>query len=286
MFWKLRMIYRALYQWSAQSLQFNNRVDVELLERLSPIDRYVVFSGLGTGHGLFHPSYVDWRARRITKILEIYGLDYFKGKRILELGCGHGDIGAFFAELGADVVCLDGRAQNVNFARLKHRKIPNLKFEQFNLENDFSHVGKFDLVINFGLIYHLKNVEDHLRCCFSTADDVVLETVVLDSTDPSRIVFCDEKKDVDEEALEGVGSRPSPHFIERIAEENGFACTRYFTRDLNSGDTFSYDWKHRNNERGAGSRDFSLRRFWRFTKLMATHASCHLTPVFMAAMAA
>ena len=37
------------------------------------------------------------------------GFDFFKGKKILELGAGHGDIGAFFAELGADVLCLDGR---------------------------------------------------------------------------------------------------------------------------------------------------------------------------------
>jgi 2-polyprenyl-3-methyl-5-hydroxy-6-metoxy-1,4-benzoquinol methylase len=69
---------------------------------------------------------------------KFYGVDFFKGKKVLELGCGHGDIGAFFADLGADVLCLGGRIQNINFAKLKHRKVANLKFVQFNLENDFS----------------------------------------------------------------------------------------------------------------------------------------------------
>ena len=57
----------------------------------------------------------------------MYGIDYFKNKNVLELGGGHGEIGAFFAELGANVLCLDGREQNVNFANLKHRKLNNFK---------------------------------------------------------------------------------------------------------------------------------------------------------------
>ncbi|MBN9590185.1 MAG: hypothetical protein BGN85_11420 [Alphaproteobacteria bacterium 64-11] len=264
--WRLLTIKNALAIWSAQTLQVRNRLDLEMLECLSPIDRYVVYSGVLSNRALFDPSYAGWRLARLNKMLEIYGIDYFRGRKVLELGAGHGDIGAFLADLGADVLCLEGRIQNVNFARLKHRKVSGVRFERFNLEEDFSRFGRFDLIVHFGLLYHLRHVDDNLKCCFSMTDDVVMETAVLDATDPQRIVYCDERKDVEEEALDGTGSRPSPFYVERIAGESGFTVQRYFSPDLNSGDYFYYDWKHLNNERGAGSGDFRLRRFWRFQR--------------------
>jgi SAM-dependent methyltransferase len=259
---KLKRVSRGLVGWIDRS---SSRVDLESLEcSLSPIDKYVVYSGIINKAGLFDPSYEDWRVRRLNKILEIYGVDFFKGKKILEVGCGHGDIGAFFADLGADVLCLDGRIQNINFATLKHRKVANLKFVQFNLENDFSHFGRFDLIIDFGLIYHLRNVEGHLKACFAAANDIVMETVVCDSTDPNKVLLCTERRVIDEESLEGMGSRPSPFYLERIARENNFNFDRYFTGDLNAGSQFCYDWAHKNDNRLGD--DFRLRRFWRLTK--------------------
>jgi SAM-dependent methyltransferase len=257
-----RRVYKGLAGWVDQSAA---RVDLESLEcNLSPIDKYIVYSGIANKQGLFDPSYEIWRVRRFNKLLEIYGIDFFLGKKILELGCGHGDIGAFFADLGSEVLCLDGRIQNINFAKLKHRRVKNISFVQFNLENDFSHFGRADLIIDFGLIYHLRNVDQHLKSCFATADDMVVETVVCDSTDPNKIAFCEERREIDEEALEGTGSRPSPFYIERIAKENNFTVTRHFTADLNAGSQYSYDWAHKNNDSlGEG---FRLRRFWRFTK--------------------
>ena len=82
---------------------------------------------------------------------------------------------------------------NINFARLKHRKLSNIRFAECNLENDFTQFGKFDLIIDFGLIYHLKDVEEHLRRCFKMSNDIIVETVVCDPTDPKTIFYCDEK---------------------------------------------------------------------------------------------
>jgi len=233
---------------------------------LSPIERHILWSYSFSNDGLFHCNYDDWKVKRINKILDLYDIEWFKGKKILELGSGHGDIGAFLAALGADVMALDGRRKNVNFAKLKHRNVENLKCLSCNLEQDFSQFGKFDLVINFGLLYHLKNAEKHLECCFKAADEILFETVVCDSTDPHKIFFIDEteeNKTTDEGTLEGTGCRPSPAYIERIASANNFDVMRYFDSDLNSGDQFIYNWEHKNDERLG---DFRLRRFWRFTK--------------------
>ena len=160
-----------------------------LVSSMPPVDRYIALSIAHNNHGLFHYSYEDWRLKRINKILELYGIEFFENKTVLELGGGHGDIGAFFADLGARVLCLDGRAQNVNFARLKHRNIHNFQCRQFDLETDFSEFGKFDLIINFGLIYHLKNVNKHLECCFRMSDDILIESVFATRSIRKRLNF-------------------------------------------------------------------------------------------------
>src|SRR5210317_1310570 len=91
----------------------------------SPVDRHILLSYALSNEGLFHYSYDDFKVKRINKILDLYDLDWFQGKKVLELGGGHGDIGAFLAEIGAEVLTLDGRRKNVNFAKLKHRHIAN-----------------------------------------------------------------------------------------------------------------------------------------------------------------
>lgn len=227
---------------------------------LSPIDRHVALHTAIRTDAIFAVSYAYWRTARINKLLEIYGVDYFPGKRILELGSGLSDIGAFFAELGAEVMCLEGRQETVTFARLKHRNVKGLAIHQFDLEQDFTRFGRFDLVVNFGLLYHIKGVDDHLARCFGTAREVVLETVVCDSLDPHRILYVEEPSSVLEQSLHGVGSRPSPFYVERVAREHGFQVDRHFTSDLNFRDRFIYDWPHKDD----GSHgDWKKRRFWR-----------------------
>lgn len=228
---------------------------------MSPVDRHVTLSLATRDDAIFAVSYADWRTKRINKLLELYGVDWFAGKRVLELGSGLSDIGAFFADLGAEVVCLEGRQETVTFARLKHRDVPRLTIAQCDLEGDFSQYGRFDLIIHFGLLYHIREVDAHMARCFDLADEVVLESVVCDSTDPECILYVPEPAQVAEQSLHGVGSRPSPFYVERLAAERGFAADRHFTADLNHKNMYIYDWPHRNDESHG---DWRKRRFWRF----------------------
>lgn len=158
------------------------------------------------------------------------------------------------------MLSLEGRIVNVSLAQLKNSKIKNYKCIQFNLENDFSEFGKFDLIINFGLIYHLKNVEKHLNCCAQMSDEILLEGGVCDSTDPSKIILVNDPEGNDE-SLNGLGSRPGPYFIERIFENNNFEVIRCFSKDLNS-EYYVYDWEHKNDN----SVFTDKRRFWNFKR--------------------
>jgi len=259
-------VWRKLRQGTAAALsQARDRSDLLTIDLTwTPIDRHLAHVALSNRDGLFHHSYHDWRTRRIEKLLELYGADYFIGRSILELGCGHAEIGAFFADLGANVLAVDGRAKNINYARLRHRNVGRLRLEVHDLETDFTSLGNFDLIINFGLLYHLRDVGTHLRRCFSLTDDLVLETVVCDSQDPDLVLLRDENANAEEEALRGTGSRPSPFFIERLSAENGFSIERIFSGDLNSGKQFCYDWQHRND--GSPNDDLVNRRFWRFRR--------------------
>ncbi|MGN6375792.1 MAG: class I SAM-dependent methyltransferase [Sphingomonas sp.] len=250
---------------AAMMSQARDRSDLLQIESaLPPVERHLARTALLNGHGLFHHSYRDWRTRRIEKLLELYGIDFFIGRKVLELGCGHAEIGAFFADLGAEVLAVDGRMRTINHARLRHRCVPRLQFAVCDLEQDFSSLGRFDLIINFGLLYHLRDVAAHLGCCFALADDMVLESVVCDSTDPHLVILRDEDPELEEEALHGTGSRPSPFFIERVAAEHGFSIERVFSSDLNSGRQFCYDWEHKDD--GSPHDDFVNRRFWRFRR--------------------
>jgi 2-polyprenyl-3-methyl-5-hydroxy-6-metoxy-1,4-benzoquinol methylase len=225
-----------------------------------PIDEFTFMSYATRRDGLFDGSYDEWRARRVQKLLGIYGGEYFRGKRVLELGAGHGDIGALFASLGAAVTCVDGRPENLEFGRLKHRRVDGLTFELIDLEHDFRSLGSFDLIIHFGLLYHLPNPEEHLKLCFEMCDEMVLESLVCDSRDAQRVVVIEERAEVNEEAVGGRGCRPSPFFIERVATESGFRIERHFTADLNSKEAI-YDWEHADDDASDG---WWRRRFWRF----------------------
>jgi protein-L-isoaspartate O-methyltransferase len=235
---------------------------------LSPIDRHITLQTADRTDALYDITYPQWRTTRIAKLLEIYGIEHFKDLRILELGAGLCEIGAFFAELGAKVTCLEGRKEQVDIAKLKHRNIPNLRIEVCDLEGDFSNFGKFDLILHFGLLYHLKNVDENLRSCFGMADEIVLETVVCDSDDPHMLVTMPGRAEVIEESPHGHACRPSPAYVERLATEAGFSVERHFTSDLNASDgQFVYDWEPKYD---GNLGDFHLRRFWRFRRKTAS----------------
>ena len=66
-----------------------------------------------------------WRKVRVKKIEDVLGQDWFKGKKILELGAGFGNVGLYFKSLGADVTMSDARSKCLE-AILKKDKDANV----------------------------------------------------------------------------------------------------------------------------------------------------------------
>ena len=53
---------------------------------MSPVERHIYFNTIFDDTNIFGSHYLKWTMKRINKVIELYGLDFFKNKRILELG--------------------------------------------------------------------------------------------------------------------------------------------------------------------------------------------------------
>ncbi|MCX5919955.1 MAG: hypothetical protein NTW61_01320 [Candidatus Melainabacteria bacterium] len=82
----------------------------------------------------FSGHYTDWTIKRVRRIIQQFGADFFQGKRILDLGCGYGHVGSLFAHLGATVVYSDAREA---YAEEVLKRDPSGTFVRADLDNEF-----------------------------------------------------------------------------------------------------------------------------------------------------
>lgn len=202
--------------------------------------------------------HADWQTNRINFILSYYPKEFFEGKRILELGAYNGYIGAYFSEMGADVFCLEGREENINNIKTDY---PFLKVEQANLDTDIWNWGEWDIIINFGLYYHLEKFhKKHLINCINNSKLMFFETLIFDSYD-NEIFFRDESNDkfYKDQSLSDIGGTPSTKYVEDIFDylSNKITYKKYTDKILN-GNCHHYDWIDKNSK----VFDKFARRFW------------------------
>lgn len=123
--------------------------------------------------------YEDWTKKRIEKIINIFGKDWFQNKKILELGACHGDIGIELLKLGADVTFSDARPEHLEDLKTK---LSALHFDPttliINQEEDYNLNKKFDLILHLGLLYNLENWQNDLKSALTHTNVMILESVV------------------------------------------------------------------------------------------------------------
>jgi len=201
----------------------------------------------------FKEHYVKWRDQRIRCIVDHYGKDFFKGKKLLELGCGYGDIGAYFAKLGAKVTCLDARQEHLEVLK---RRYPFLKAVQADLDNEWPFKkDEFDIILHLGTLYHLQYVDRPLVDVCQSTKHLVLETEVCDSDDPEMIIYTKERGY--DQAFNKTGIRPSGAYIEKILKICGMKFKRLKTSNYDTED-HKYNWEIRNT----GKWQHGLRRLY------------------------
>jgi cyclopropane fatty-acyl-phospholipid synthase-like methyltransferase len=186
-------------------------------------------------------EYVELRKNRIKAIVDNFGVEWFKDKKVLELGCGHAEIGNAFYELGANVTSTDARAEHLEVV---NERYPQLHTVLCNLNDDWPFDNDYDFIINTGILYHLENYETFLKHCFQSCENMFLESIVTDFKNPNYVIYSSEGGE--DQAFLGIGCHPSEANIEKIIKENHFTFKRCFKSELNAG-IHLFDWKRENS---------------------------------------
>ena len=188
---------------------------------------------------LFGGFFNEWRLKRVEKLEFIFGVDWFNKKTILELGCGHGHIGLYLETLGADVTFCDARQSNLNAVLKKNQ---NAKTILINNENIWDLKKKFDLVIHFGLLYHVENWRQDLKIALNHGKYIALESAINTFKENIEIKIKNTSYNFDEYgSINKKKFYPSLKLIEGLIKKLKYKAKRYDTKFLNIANNFVYN---------------------------------------------
>jgi FkbM family methyltransferase len=137
----------------------------------------------------------------------------------LDAGCGIGFFSETLRESGLQVHAFDGRAENVEEAR---KRFPQIPFEQGDIESsEIRRLGEFDLVLCFGLLYHLENPLRAIRHLRSLTGKVLLLESMCLPTDDLRFLLREEPDSADQ-SLTDLAFYPSEGSITKMLLRAGF----------------------------------------------------------------
>ena len=172
-----------------------------------------------------------------------------QGKRVLDAGCGVGHHAPFYTSRGCRVVGIDGRPENIEEMRQRYPQVEGIvgDFQTLDLEA----LGSFDVVHCLGLLDQLDSPVEALRrlarvCC----GQLLLETIVCDA-DRAVMLLADEVGSANQ-ALAGLGCRPSPSFVAMALDRLGFPYVYGTTMPPQHPD-FQFEWRNNFEARRDGA---------------------------------
>jgi SAM-dependent methyltransferase len=168
-----------------------------------------------------HPAQADFMAAR----REFLGrfLPQWKQKlglrTVLDVGCGVGYFAASLRDMGFEVSAVDAREANITEARRRH---PGIAFHVADVEDpQLTALGPFDVVLSFGLLYHLENPFRTMRILQALTGKLLLvESICLPQETPMLLLF-DEPAGEDQ-SLRAVSCYPSEGALIKMAFRSGF----------------------------------------------------------------
>src|SRR5579864_1823252 len=165
----------------------------------------------------------------IAELKAVLGLE-----TALDAGCGVGFFAQILQECRLRVRAFDGRMENVAEAR---KRFPGISFGQGDIENrGILALGKFDLTLCFGLLYHLENpmlAIRHLRAL--TGKGLLLESMCIPGSG-AGMVWREEPPAADQ-SLTDIALYPSEACLVKMLYRAGFAAV-YRVAELPDHDDF------------------------------------------------
>jgi hypothetical protein len=210
---------------------------------------------------MHYSFYENHKNKRVSKIIEILGVDWFKDKTILELGACHGDVGIEFTKLGSHVTFADARIENLKEIEDKIQN-PDIRIIDQNFAYNLKQ--RFDLVLHLGTLWHLQFWYNDLYYALSHSDLMILETRVLPIK--TNIGLFQKRK-----VNQYVGTTDyipvlTQNDIEKRIVELNHTYTRYDDSSLNINESeenisMVYDWDELNHY-SANNKSIHHRRLW------------------------
>lgn len=208
-------------------------------------------------NGLEYDSgYYEWQTKRIKFILKTLGNDFFNGKKILELGCFKGGISKIIHNLikdtGGELTSVEGYLDNFNYCKKKYPEINFIHYDLDSSNDEWIFNSQYDIIIHWGLLYHLRYPENSINKCLQHCDKLLLETLIVDSN--TSCIYIPEKNIWGtDQSIHEIGTRFNTTFVENMF--NNLKFIRYDNSELNSKSQPIYDWLPSNNGE-------IYRRFW------------------------
>jgi SAM-dependent methyltransferase len=136
------------------------------------------------GHGVFtrEPGQVgtaEFMIHGLTQVISDLGRRPLRDLRVLDLGCHEGGYSIELARQGCTVVGIEGRRANIAKARFAAEALglDNAEFVEDDVRNlSVDKYGRFDVVVCFGILYHL-GARDAVRLiehCYACSDHLTM----------------------------------------------------------------------------------------------------------------
>jgi FkbM family methyltransferase len=172
-----------------------------------------------------------------------------QGTRVLDVGCGVGFHTPFYTSRGCRVVGIDGRAENIEEMKQRFPQVEGLVGDVQTM--DLEALGSFDVVHALGLLDHLDSPVEALRRLANVCrGQLVLDTIVCDA-DQAIMILADEVGSANQ-ALAGLGCRPSPSFVAMALDRLGFPYVYGTTMPPQHRD-FQFEWRNNLDARRDGA---------------------------------
>jgi tRNA (mo5U34)-methyltransferase len=158
----------------------------------------------------------------------------------IDAGCGVGFFSRTLEESGLNACGFDGRAENIAEAR---RRFPEIPFERADIEDEKTLcLGRFDLVLCFGLVYHLENPLVAMRHLHALTEKcLLLESMCIPDEKPTMLLR--EEPRQDDQSLTDMACYPSEGSLVKMLYRSGFRAV-YRVAPLPAHDDFEETREH------------------------------------------
>lgn len=158
------------------------------------------------------------RAVLLTQLLSKFR-EQIDLRTALDVGCGLGYFSEYLHSLGFQVTSVDGREENIVEARRRH---PGVVFVTQNAEDlPVERMGTFDLVLCFGLFYHLENPFRMIRSLQKLTGAILLLEGMCVPSKQAVMYLLDEPTSHDQ-GFDNVAFYPSESCLVKMLYRAGF----------------------------------------------------------------